>query len=566
MKNSAQPDRSPEAARLRRAAEQRLEEQHLKTAPVRSDADTERLLHELQVHQIELEMQNEELQQVRNELEAAAEKYCDLYDFAPVGYVTLDTSGTICEANLASTALLGVERSRLLRRRFALFVAESDRPAVDGFLQRIFKCTTRESCELSLLSEGRPPVEVRLEAAMVASGRECRLVIEDMTEQKRAEADRLILSKLESTGILAGGLAHDFNNLLAVILLNLEQARAFGAPDTELMTCLDDARQASLSACSLTRRLITFADGGAPVREETCLAVVIRDAVRLGVSDSTVHCEVSLADDLWKVEADGEQMGQVFRNLLLNAREAMSERGLISIRAENELLESQQDLPTAAKECVRVTITDAGHGISKQTLNRIFDPYFSTKQRGADKGMGLGLTICQSIVRKHGGKITVESVVGKGTTFHVHLPACRNSPAKAQTSAASTQRLSLKILLIEHDQAMRKEIKSILERMGHTVELMEDGRLAAEEFLNDNAAGRAFDVAILDLTVWGDLGGVRALRVLRMANPAIKAIVLSNHAGDPIVLNHEAHGFHAALIKPVAPEELAGMLARFMRD
>ena len=232
MQTKAEPP--PDAAELRRRAEERLREQHPETGQARTEADTQRLVHELQVHQIELEMQNEELQQARDEMEAGLEKYSDLYDFAPVGYLTLDREGTIREANLTSASLLGIERSRLVKRRFGLCVSAADRPAFNAFLTRVFESQARESCEVTLLKEGKPPVEVRIEAAVAASGRECRAVLEDITERKRAEEDRLILNKLESTGILAGGIAHDFNNLLTVILLNLELAQALTPPGEEL--------------------------------------------------------------------------------------------------------------------------------------------------------------------------------------------------------------------------------------------------------------------------------------------------------------------------------------------
>jgi PAS domain S-box-containing protein len=200
----------PTAAELRRRAEERLRELHPGTGPAQTDADTQRLVHELQVHQIELEMQNEELQKARDQMEAGLEKYSDLYDFAPVGFLTLDREGTIREANLTSASLLGIERSRLVKRRFGLCVSPADLPAFNAFLTRVFESKVRESCEVTLINEGSPPVEVRIEAAAAASGRECRAVLEDITRHKRAEEDRLILNRLESTEILAGeiGRAH----------------------------------------------------------------------------------------------------------------------------------------------------------------------------------------------------------------------------------------------------------------------------------------------------------------------------------------------------------------------
>jgi len=328
------PESSPKAGELRRRAEKRLQAQPLVTDFIQSATDTQRLIHELQVHQIELEMQNDELLQARSELEAGLEKYRDLYDFAPVGYLTLDCEGMVQEANLAAASLLGIARSRLHLRRFGLSVVASDRPVFAGFLAKIFagQDQGREFCEVKLLKDGQPQVVVRIEAAAV-SGQECRVVLEDFTELKRAEADRLILNKLESTGILAGGIAHDFNNLLTVILLDLELALESTVPGARLTQLLEEAKKAGWTARGLTHQLITFSDGGAPVRKPVHLAVVIQESSRAAASGSRMRCEFSLADNLWPVAADAEQIGQVIRNLVQNAREAMPGESVVSVRA-----------------------------------------------------------------------------------------------------------------------------------------------------------------------------------------------------------------------------------------
>jgi PAS domain S-box-containing protein len=220
----------PTAAELRRRAEERLGERPPETRQAQTDADTQRLVHELQVHQVELEMQNEELRKARDEMEAGLEKFSDLYDFAPVGFLTLDREGTIGEANLTSANLLGIERARLVNRRLGFCVSAPDLSAFNAFLTRVFETKARQFCEVTLLKEGKPTVTVRIEAAVTASGQECRAVLDDITEQKRAEEDRLILNMLESTGILAAGIAHDFNNLLTIILLNVELAQTLIPP------------------------------------------------------------------------------------------------------------------------------------------------------------------------------------------------------------------------------------------------------------------------------------------------------------------------------------------------
>jgi len=411
---------------LRRRAETQLkiqsEKVHASIDEGKSHANTRRLVHELQVHRAELEMQNEEFQQTRNQLETGLEKYSDLYDFAPVGYVTLDHEGTILEANLTAASLLGLSRDQIVQRRFGLYVAPDDLPVFNGFLENLFQKRVRQFCEVTLLNAGGQELEARIEAVMAASGLECRAAIQDITVHKQTEEALLVRKKLESTGILAGGIAHDFNNLLTGILLNLELAQSLPPKDPELPLRLKDAKQTVLIARALTQQLLTFAEGGRPIRESARLSGVIQESVRLALFGSNLRCEFSLVDDHWLVEVDAGQIGQVIRNLVLNAREAMPSGGVISVRMENVILESSQNPSLPSGKYVRVSTADQGGGMAKDVLPKIFDPYFSTKERGGQKGMGLGLTICHAIVLKHGGAITVNSKLGAGTTIHFFLP------------------------------------------------------------------------------------------------------------------------------------------------
>ena len=558
------PPLSADAAALRRRAEASLREQHPEAGPVRTEADTRRLLHELQVHQIELEMQNGELQQARDQAELESEKYSDLYDFAPVGYLTLDREGTICAVNLTGASLLGIERSRLVQRRFGLFVSVAGLSEFNGFLKRVFASKAREACEVSLLQEGKPPVEVRMEAVLVASGRECRAVVRDITELKRAEANRLILNKLESTGILAGGIAHDFNNLFSVMLMNLELGRLVAPAGEELAQCLEQAKRATLLARGLTQQLITFAQGGVPLRRPTALSAVIQESTRLALSGSRVRCDFFLADNLWLAEVDAGQIGQVIRNIIQNAREAMPAGGVVSVRGENLVPGSPEETALPAGDCVRVSIADRGGGIAPEVLPKIFDPYFSTKQRGEQKGMGLGLTICHSIIQKHGGAIHVESVPRVGTTFHLYLPAARKLPAPEPTPLPMAPPWRGRILLMDDKEAIRKVVGASLQRQGHEVELAEEGRQAVEVFSRAQTLGRPFDAVILDLTVRAGMGGEEAIQALLKMDPTVKAIVISGYFNDPVMLEYERHGFKDALVKPFEIGQLQETLARIM--
>jgi len=514
------------------------------------------------VHQIELELQNEEIRQARDQMEIEMERYSDLYDFAPVSYLTLDREGAIREANHACANLLGTVRSRLVKQRFGLFVAAADLAAFNGFLHKVFESKARESCEVTLIMEGKNAVEVRIDARAAVSGRECRAVLEDITGRKRAEADRLILSKLESTAILAGGIAHDYNNLLTIILLSLEHGRTLVPAGEELAHHLERAEKATLLAHGLTQQLITFASGGTPIRKVTALSEIIRDSALLALSGSRVRCDFALADDLWPAEVDAVQIGQVVRNIVQNAQEAMPEGGVVSIRAENIVLGPQEEPALPPGDYVRVSIADRGGGIAKEVLPRVFDPYFSTKERATQKGMGLGLTICHSIIRKHQGAISVDSVVGRGTTFHIYLPTARKLSGGEKASVPAGVPRHGWVLVMDDEEAVRRVIGLTLWGMGHEVEVAEDGQMAVEVYKKAKSLGHHFDVVILDLLVHEGMGGRETLQALVKLDPGVQAIAMSGNVLDPVLLEPERHGFRRALTKPFSARELREILAQ----
>jgi PAS domain S-box-containing protein len=421
-----QQETAAQTGELRSRAEARLQSRPPRTYPPRSTVDTQRLIHELQVHQVELEMQNEELRAVRDSLEQGLEKYGDLYDFAPVGYLTLDREGIIQEANLTAASLLAIERFRLLKRPFSQHLTAADQPVFRNLLERVFSSRVRESCDVILRRDGKPLVEVRIEALATDAQHTCRAVLMDVTGRKQAEMDRLIVSKLESTGILAGGIAHDFNNLLAVIVLSLELAQAHIPAEAASAARVAQAMQAAMLARDLTGRLISLApEAGMPNRQPTALHAIIRESIGAALKGSRLRCAWSLAEDLWPVAVDERQFGLVIENLALNARDAMPDGGTLTVQAVNAVLSAHGHASLAPGDYVRISIADQGPGIAKEVLPMIFDPYFSTKSRGVQKGMGLGLTICHAVIKNHGGAIDVTSQPGVGATVHLHLPACR---------------------------------------------------------------------------------------------------------------------------------------------
>ncbi len=428
------PSRS--SAELRRRAEQRIAEQKAGGSAGLTEGDALKLVHELQVHQVELEMQNDELREARDALDVVLTKYIRLYDAAPVAYLTLDREGRIIEANLAAARLLKSDRERLLGRRFTSCVDPRERPAFVSFLAGVFNHAGRTPCEVTLAVAKGMPTVVSLDAGLTESGHEAMIAATDVTARRQSARDGLILGKLESTGVLAGGIAHDFNNLLTALLLDIEYA-GFLAPDGgELSRRLADAKSLAWSAQTLTQRLSDFARDGQSRRKQMPLQETIREAAHSALGTSSVRAEFDLPAGLWTAEIDERQIGQVFRNLILNAREVMPDGGIVIVRAENVTEPSGGGSAASAQQWVQVSVIDHGTGIPDEVLPRIFDPYFSTKPRGVDKGMGLGLAICHTIVQRHGGSITARSEMGVGTTFCLRLPAAtprHETPARELT-------------------------------------------------------------------------------------------------------------------------------------
>lgn len=375
----------------------------------------------------------------------------------------------------------------------------------------------------------------------------------DLTARKQAEEDRLVLGKLESTGVLAGGIAHDFNNLLTAILLNLELAQLTPGTPPEVLVRVEGAQKAALSARGLTQQLITFARGDAALPRLTDIGELLRESVPLALTGSSVRGDVHAPSNLWPALVDSGQIGQVIRNLVLNAREAMPKGGVITLRAENVVLGEGDYHNLPAGDYVHITVSDAGEGIRPEVLPKIFDPYYSTKQRGPQRGMGLGLTICHSIVQKHKGMITVESVLHQGTTFHIHLPAASRAvvaPVAPGHEAPARSARPGRILVMDDEPAIQQSVARALEQMGHTVEIAGDGRTAANLHAIGRATSRPFAAVILDLTVPGGMGGLEAVKVMHASEPSLKAVVMSGYANDAVMQDWTAHGFDAALKKP----------------
>ncbi|WP_407311995.1 two-component system sensor histidine kinase NtrB [Desulfosporosinus sp. SB140] len=412
---------------------------------------------ELELYEIELSMQNEELKRVGLENELSRDKYKKLYDFAPVGFFTCGTNGLILEVNRTGAALFGVEKDHLLGKVFTSFVAAEHQHNFSSYCELLQRINTKQECELDLRKNDGTVfcalVEGIAEKVDDEKNTLCFLAVKDITERKKNEEDKLNYQRMESLGILAGGIAHDFNNLLTVILGNISLFKMKSLKQEKNLELLEEAEKACQQSTDLTLQLLTFAKGCKPFKEVISIVPLLKDTVIFAMRGSNVRHELDLPDDLWMVEVDGGHIRQVMNNLVINAQQAMPNGGTVSLRCENKYLTQEEGLPLNIGPYLKITVEDHGVGIHKDQLNRIFDPYFTTKAQGN----GLGLATSYSIVRRHNGHISVESERGQGTVVSVYLPAIPGMALSEKKAPELSLPRQGKILVMD-DQATIREV------------------------------------------------------------------------------------------------------------
>ena len=383
----------------------------------------------------------------------------------------------------------------------------------------------------------------------------------DITRQRRMEAELFKARKLESIGILAGGIAHDFNNLLTVILGNLSLFRMDRSlPDVDA-DILGRAEEAAGQARELTRKLIVFSKGGDPIRRPLAIAPLLREMADDARARWSLDTDLTAPGDLPVVEADEGQLRMALRQVLRNAREAMGERGgLVRITATDLEIGTADGERLTPGRYIRISIRDQGPGIPADDLTDIFDPYFTTKEMGPDRGVGLGLSIVHSVATRHGGMVSAEAHPGEGAVFHLYLPAPETHarPAKAAEENDPPRR---RILLMDDEAPVRDVAGAMLRRLGYEVTAVPEGNEAVDRFSEARREGRPFDAVILDLTVKTGAGGLATLRRLKEIDPRVWALVSSGYSTDPVLRDPEAFGFRGVIPKPYSIHDLRTALA-----
>jgi PAS domain S-box-containing protein len=495
-----------------------------------------------------------ERKRAEEELRLSEERFCTLAG-AAFEAIAVSEEGNLVDANRQFCDMVGYSLDELRGMPVINFIAPEDRELVRHNQSIGYEAPY----ENRLLHKNGSVILVESRARHFTIGnRRVRVtVLRDITERKRAEQDLLKTQKLESLGILAGGIAHDFNNILTAILGNISLARMKMKPDDPQIRRLEEAERASYHARELTQQLLTFAKGGSPVKSTVSLEGLIRDSAGFAIRGSNVRCDFHFSQDLLPVDVDEGQMGQVFNNLVINACQAMPEGGTISIEAHNADAGPEEGVPLHEGRYVRITISDQGTGIPEEHLQRIFDPYFTTKQLGS----GLGLSIVHSVVRNHSGTITVKSRPGAGTTFIIYLPASTKQAVEKVPEGRDDIAGKGRVLLMDDEEMVRQVTGEMLKTMGYEVEYASDGAEAIGMYEAAMASSRPFDAVIMDLTVPGGMGGKEAIKRLCETDPNVKAVVSSGYSRDPVMANYREYGFSEVIAKPFN----SGELGRVMR-
>lgn len=382
---------------------------------------------------------------------------------------------------------------------------------------------------------------------------------EDITHRKWIEEELVKSNKLESLGFLSGAIAHDFNNHLMTILGNISFAKALLSPTDKAFERLARAEESVLKAKDLTQQVFTLAKGGAPVKKSISVANLIKSYSRSTLNGTKSTCALTIPDNLWNIEADAGQLGQVVTNILINADQAMQNGGTISVTCENAVITDDDLMPLQNGNYVKITIKDQGKGIPQEVLGKVFDPYVTTKKTGC----GLGLTSAYSILKKHEGHITVKSTPESGASFTLFLPAS-SSPVSNQVEYSGLKYGRGKILVMDDDKLLLNILGTMLETLGYKAEFALEGQQAVDKYAEAQQSGAPFDVVVMDLVIPCGMGGREAMERLLAIDPQAKVIVSSGYSNNSVISDYENYGFSGVIKKPYRATELSKIIQQVL--
>jgi len=471
-----------------------------------------------------------------------------------------DDLGKVINVNQSACDSLGYTREELLG--LCILDVEKNLPDFPDFTQFTASLEFDNTITVDGIHQRKDhsqfPVEVRLRRFLSDDQPLTIAVVRDMTDRIKAEEEQLRSRKLESIGLLAGGIAHDFNNLLGIIQGYTDLANRSLTEKGKSASYLDKADDALKRAAELTQQLLTFSKGGDPIKKTADISEIIHQSIEFSLHGSNVTVDLQICNDLWTINIDTGQISQVMQNLVINARQAMSEGGVLLVSCENTEVDSRiNHQEIAPGKYIRVRVEDSGQGIPQEFIDDIFDPYFTTKQQGS----GLGLALSYSIVKKHSGYMSVNSVMGKGTTFTIYLPASEQYIAdEKQQKPLPGKKWFGKVMVMDDDEMMRSVSSEMLKNLGYEVTQACNGEEALQYYKMALGTNNKIDVIVMDLTITNGMGGKDAMQQMLQIDPQVKVLVSSGYSTDPVMANYEEYGFSGALSKPYKQNELESAL------
>jgi len=482
----------------------------------------------------------------------------NLFKIIPAGIAILDASNRVLDTNKEFESMFGYTLDELRGRELIYLINTAETLPQALQLSRRAAGGERAYAEGKRRGKDGRILDLHIIASPIVSESNVLGIIAiylDITERKRMEEEIIKSKNIESVGVLAGGIAHDFNNMLTGILGNISVARRM-AGDGEMQVILKKAERAALKASGLTQQLLTFSKGGFPVKKVVYLPDLVKDSLDLVISGSNVRAALKVHDPIPACEVDVTQVIQVINNLLINAREAMPDGGMIEIEIGTHRQPKSNSFLQQG-DYVSLAVKDHGPGIPAGDLQRIFVPFFTTKETGS----GLGLAIAYSIVSKHNGHIQVDSLEGRGATFTVFLPASDKSVSDQMKPAGAAIRQA-RILLMDDEEIVRDVFVDMLQGTPYRIDLAAASGDALEKFQSARAAGAPYDLVFLDLTGPGDIGGIKTLEKIRAIDPQAAAIAISGYSISEVSSHPGRFHFNDFLAKPFQSNELLDIIAK----
>jgi len=527
------------------------------------------LVHELNVHQVELEMQNEELRQAEDRLSTLNAAYRSLFDEAPVGYLVCDADGLILEANNSAARLLGRRRKALLKTGFSRYCTESSRDAYYLHRVKVLEGRQPERAELQLKNADGGLVDVLLESAASwdphAEAQTIRTALMNMTENKKLQAQLEQARKMEAIGQLAGGVAHDFNNLLSVINGYAELSLSKVSPGYRLERSLLEILKAGQQAADLTSQLLAYSRKQPVELKVLDLNRFVADMENMlqRLVGEDVRFQLELVQGLSSIQADQAQLTQVLMNLVINAADAIREheqdterRITISTGEVGPDRRPPQDPDQGAAESyVVLSVSDTGAGIDEVHVDKIFDPFFTTKE--VTRGTGMGLATVYGIVKQNKGEVVVETRKQGGTVFHVYWPSTPEElhidPAETEAAQCRSEKRTGTVLFVEDHPQIQELGGEILIALGYDVVVKPNGE-SAMRWLREHP-DHTVDVLFTDVVMPG-MSGPEMVVKARQLRPGLKAVYASGYPAENLIQEGLIEDTARILSKPYSISEL----------